>query len=155
MPVSSTGMAAVFAQETAEAFFKLLTIEHPTLTTPLRFVDREIGLVSNGATFIGAAFEIDLPDDTPDGLPTVQLSVDNVDREIIDTLRTLQAPFTARLDVVREADPDTIEASTPVMTALKADYDVLRVTADLGFEGLLNEPFPGDSFTPASHPGLF
>ena len=155
MPLSATGKAAVFAQETGEAFFKLLTIDHDLLATPLRFVDREIGLVSAGNTYIGSAFEIDLPDDGPDGLPTVQLGIDNVDRQIVDTLRTLQAPFTARLDIVREADPDTIEASTPVMTALKADYDVLRVTANLGFEGLLNEPFPGDSFTPASHPGLF
>ena len=56
---------------------------------------------------------------------------------------------------MREADPNTIEAGTPVLTSIRADYDVLAVTADLGFEGLLDEPFPGDAFTPASHPGLF
>jgi hypothetical protein len=51
--------------------------------------------------------------------------------------------------------PDMVEAGPFAMTLSEADYDAGQVTGILVFEDILSEPFPGDSFIPSTHPGLF
>ena len=151
---SSTFKSAAFAQETAEVMLIALTITHADLAAPIRVVNNHANIVSNGNTYVGFPFEIDLPD-VGNQLPRVTLRIDNVDRQIVDSLRVISSPFDLKLEVLLASQPDTIEASFEGLKAISARYDALTVEAELGFEDVLSEPYPGDSFTPARNPGLF
>jgi hypothetical protein len=162
--LSAPALAGVLAQETGEAYLLLLTITHASLATPIRVVNDHANLVSRGATYVAYPFEIDLPDDAPGEAPRVRLRIDNIGvpdsadplaRRVSDYIRAIDSPFTAALEVVLASTPDLVEAGPFTLTAQRAEYDAQIVSAELAFEDVLNEPYPGDSFTPASHPGLF
>jgi hypothetical protein len=100
-------------------------------------------------------FDIDLPGQDQDNVPQVKLEIDNVDRIIVDAIRAISTAATVDIEVVLASSPNTIEVGPITMTMRNIEYDALKVRATLVFEELFTEPYPGDSFTPASHPGLF
>jgi hypothetical protein len=142
-------------QETDEVFLCLLTIEHPSLATPFRFVDDFVNHDSRGNTFLGYPFSITLPDDDPDRLPEAKLDIDNTDRQIVEAVRSLVSPPYITVEVVLAAQPDQVEISFADMRLNQADWDASVVSGALAYEDVLNEQFPGRSFSPDSHPGLF
>ena len=153
--VSATLEAAVYAQQTDEIFLILLAISHADMSETLRFVNNTEDVVSGGETYTAFPFAIDLPSDTEDSLPSVQLVIDNIDRSIIEELRSIDSAPTIAVSVILSSAPDTIECG-PLSFSLKSiDYDAKVITAQLGFEDILNEPFPAGTFTPTDFPGLF
>ena len=153
--LSTAAKQAIFAPETDEVFLILVTISHPQLPAPLRAVNNTVNVTSRGDVFTAYPVRIDLPGESADEVARVQLQIDNVDRLILDTLRTLSEPPTVTVEVIMASTPDTVEAGPFAMTLHSAPYDALTVTGELAFEDILNEPFPGDTFSPALFPGLF
>ena len=155
--VSATFKAAVNAQETSEVFLVLLEIYHADIGPPttLYFVNNYEDVSSGGNTYTGFPFAINLPADLDNQLPTVQLQIDNIDRSIIAAIRGLSGPPTITIKVVLASSPDTIEAGPFEMTLRRIDYDAFTITGTLEVEDILNEPYPGDMFSPANFPGLF
>ena len=153
--VTLTTRQALYAQETGEAFLVLLTIDHPDLALPIRVSSDAVDTVSRGDTFLAFPFQLSLPDDTSNGPPRARLSIDNVDRTIVQTLRSIASAPTVLIEVVRGVEPDTVEAAFPDFELSNARYDVLTVQGDLTLESFLREPYPAAQFTPAGFPGLF
>lgn len=153
--VSSTLKAAVYGQETSEVFLVILEIDHDDLASPIRVVNNYENITSNGDTYTGYPFEINLPDDTEEGPGDVELRIDNVDRAIVQAVRDISGAATAELSVVLASDPDTIEVGPYSMTVREASYTSLVVTGTLTVEDILNEPYPGDLITPQNFPGMF
>lgn len=161
--MSLTARRAMNAPETDQVFLALLTIVHPELPEPIRVVNDfrpkdEQGvrkIVSRGEDFICYPFEAALPADHEDQLSRVRLRIDNVDREITASLRSISSAPRVVLEVVLASDPDTVEAGPFEFELVTASFDALVVEGELGFEPILNEPFPADSFTPNLFPGLF
>ena len=153
--LSLAARRAVNAQETVEVFLLLLTLDHPDLAEPIRVVNNLEPITSRGHSFIAYPFEIALPDEDPDTVARVTLRIDNVDREIVRSLRSITSPLSVGLEVVMAASPDTVEAGPFNMTLAAAEYDALTVTGELAFEDVLNEPFPGHSYVPGEYPGIF
>ena len=153
--LSQAARQAVNAQETDEVFLLLLTLDHEDLAEPIRVVNNTEDVVSRSDTYIAYPFEIALPDEDPESVARVTLRIDNVDREIVKSLRAISSPLSVGLEVVMAASPDTVEAGPFNMTLVSAEYDALTVTGDLAFEDVLNEPFPGASYVPSEYPGLF
>ena len=154
--VSATMEAAVYAQQTDEVFHILLEIAHADMSATLRFVNNTADVTSNSDVYTAFPFTIDFPPaDGEDRLPSVQLVIDNIDRSIIAELRDLDSAPTIDVSVVLASDPDTVECG-PLSFSLKSiDYDAQVITAELGFEDILNEPFPAGTFTPTDFAGLF
>jgi hypothetical protein len=166
--VSLTARQAIAAPESDETWIQLLTITHPSLPEPVRVSSDPTqvldiddaqgpvyGTVSRGQSYVHWPFEIHLPAEDGEQLPRVRLVIDNVDRRIAEGLRTIQGPPEVALEVVLASDPDTVEAGPFLMTLRRAVYDAAAISADLAFEDILNQAIPGDSFTPATTPGLF
>jgi hypothetical protein len=147
--------AGVFAQETGEAFLVLLSISHPDMETPIRLANNYSDVVSNGETYIGFPFGIALPGDSDENLPQTQIAIDNVDQRVIQAIRELSGPPTMTISVVLADTPGVIEAGPFAMTLREVNYDDQVITATVAYEDVLNEPYPGDFFTPANFPGLF
>lgn len=149
-PVSTTFRAAVYAQETGEVFLALLRIYHASLVSnPLRFVNNPSSIISNGEEYIGCPFTLTLPDDRDDKLAEVQLAIDNVDRLIVATIRTITTPLDAELEVIVASTPDVVEVPAQRFTIRQITWDINVVNGTLKHEDVLNERFPGGTFTAA------
>lgn len=146
---------AINAQTTGECFLLLLELSHASLATPIRVVNNTQDIVSNGRTFIGFPFQITLPDDDEEQQPRIRLAIDNVDRTIVTALRALQGPVDVAVEVVRAADPNTIEIRFEGFKLREARYTALEVSGDLLQEDVLSEPFPAHTFSPQFFPGIF
>lgn len=153
--LSTTARAAIYAQETGEVFLLLLTIDHDDLDSPIRVVDNTEDVTSRGDTYVAFPFDIALPDESPDSISAVRLTIDNVDRQVVDALRSISTPATVTLEVVLASDPDTVEAGPFDLSLRSADYTAEVVTAELVYEDVLNEPFPGGRFIPSDYQALF
>lgn len=147
--------AAVFAQETDEQFIVLLTLDHADLDAPIRVNSSGEDIISRGDTFVAYPFSIVLPDDVEDRPPRAKLQIDNIDRVIVQTIRTITSAPTITIEIVRAADLDTVEASFADFRMQKVTYDVNTVQGELTLEEFITEPYPARVFSPADFPGLF
>lgn len=155
MSVSAAFKRALLAQETDEAAIPLLTIAHPDMAETIRVACDGKAVTSRGNDFVAYPFAIDLPDQDPDRPPSMTLTVDNVDQDIVAGVRAVASPPTVTLEIVDSETPDTVEVGPYVMQLNSAAYDPLKVSGQLGFDDVLNEEFPGDGYTPQNFPDLF
>ena len=159
---------AITGQQTKEVFIVLTTFKHADLPTPLRFSsDPTIRhsltpllykTISRGLTFFYIPMSIQLPTETLDSPASAQLSVSNVGRELINTLRSMDVgtkPATVDMEIVLGSDPDVVGYSIPTLDMVQADWDADAVNLTLTIESLDREPFPSGNFDASGFPGLF
>lgn len=152
--LTATAVRELLKQNSAEVFLVLLTFTHPSITT-VRLVNNTKDIISRGNTYQAFPFELSLPADLAEQLPEVQLSLSNVDRRLIDELRLIQTPIAVALEVVTASAPNTVEVGPYLFNMTRVSFTDERITASLTGEPILNEPFPGKSFTPQRFPQLF
>lgn len=146
---------ALMAENSEITPLVLLTLWHPDMAEPARYVKDTHDVWSRGDRYMAAFFREKLPADIADELVTVELVVDNVDREIVATIRGLDAPPEVTLEVVTDLDPDTPEMGPFEFELKKAEYDTLEVRGQLAYEDILQEPFPAGTYNPVDFPALF
>ena len=153
--VSSLTRQALFAAETGEAFLVLLTLDHPDLAVPIRVTNDAVTTTSRGDSFVVFPFDLVLPDDQDNRPPRAKLVIDNIDRQIVQAIRSLSSAPTVLIEIIRAAAPDTVEAQFVDFRLTNVSYDVQRVEGDLTIEDFTAEPFPAATFSPGWFPGLF
>lgn len=156
--LTATTVREIFASETGEAWLVLLTIDHASLGAPIRVSSDGVDTVSRSNTYQHFPFRLTLPQEAAGELPRARLEIDNVDRQIVEALRLAaggaEGP-SVLMEIVRAAAPDTVEAAWPDFHIVDATYDVLTVGGELAMDLLEREPYPADSYTPATAPGVF
>ena len=152
---SLTFREAIYSQQTNEVFIVLVEIDHDDFASPIRVCNNSEDITSNGNVYVAYPFQIELPSDEDGDIPQAQLVIDNVDRSLTEAIRSIQSPPTVRIMVVLVSDPDTVEIDLPGFVFTNISYDVMTITGIISIENFLNEPFPGDIFTPTQFPGLF
>ena len=153
--VSAAFKQAIFAQETNEAFMLLVTISHASLAAPIRVCANGQDIVSNGNTFVGFPVQISLPSDEDDNAPTANMTIDNIDLQIIIGLRALTSPPNVDVAIVLASNPNLVEISMPTFKLRNVTYDSMTVTGELKVDDLTEEPYPADQFSPPLFPGIF
>lgn len=165
--ISMTAMASMFAEESGDYPIILLTIDHDDMDDPILISsdptervledDEQIlyGTVSRGDTYYFAPFSITLPTMTSDGPPTAQITIDNVNRSLIPTIRELLTSPTISMELVWSFDTDTVDIDYAAFTLSEIDYDDLTITATLNVPHFEDEPYPYGTFTPGQFPGVF
>lgn len=151
--LSTTAKQAIFSQETTEVFLMLVTLEHADITT-VRVVNNWENITSNSNTFVGYPFEFRIPSEDGESLSTVDLVITNVDKLLVDEVRSISTPIDVTLQIVLASDPDTVEASFS-MKMRQVEYDANLLKGTCNFEDLLNEPYPAGIYSPIDYPGLF
>ena len=153
--LSESFLRSAFSQETDEVWLILLTLSHPDLTDDIRVVHNPETITSRGQDYIGFAFDLTLPSDTEDRAPVAELRIDNVSLEIAQAVRSISSAPTVTIEIIRAADPNTVEISLTGFTLRNVRWDALAVSGSLALDDISIEPYPAGSFTPASFPGLF
>jgi hypothetical protein len=153
--MSLNAMRAMFAQETGEVFLVCLTITHPDITTQ-RLVNNTQPVVRAAGTYQPYPMQLKLPDERDDQLPQVDIVIDNVDRAVLEQIRTIKGVPQVTMEVILASSPDTVEAGPFDFSLKTASYDVLAITGTLGYEDdILNQTVPATEYTPTNSPGLF
>ena len=153
--LSTAARQAIFAPETSKVFLMLLTINHSDMAGPVRVVNNYENITSNGNLFTAYPFLFRLPSEDEDTLAQVELQITNIDRLLVDSVRSISSPFTVTLDIALSDTPDTIEAGPFAMNMREVKYDAMKLTGTCNFQDILNEAYPAGSYTPADYPGLF
>lgn len=153
--VTDAFIAACNAADTDECFIVLVTVNDPNLPAPVRLNTSGENQVSNGETYLACPIQVTLSDDTEDRPPQAKLVMDNIDRTIIAGLRSLNAPPTVTLQIVKASDLDTVEMELTDFEMRTITYNTLTIEGTLTLEALFSEPAAQHSFTPSLFPGLF
>lgn len=156
---------ALFADNSTEVPIFLLTITHPELDAPVylstdpteRVVTTKVyyRTQSRGTDFLYAAIEVTIPDEKDRAPPTSQLTIPNVDRELIPLARSVNSPASVKIEVVLASALDDVEMVWPQMDMTNLQYDVGQLIFDLTIDALMTEPYPSGRFLPAYFSALF
>lgn len=144
----------VFGQE-GGGFLTLLVLTHSILGTPLRFVNNNSNITSNGLDYIAYPFKVKLPEERTDAAPLARLTIANVDRQITQAIRQIATPISCDISLIRISDLDVVEVTLPTFQLRNVEGDFLQISGDLVLDDLTKEPFPQRTFTPAEYPGVF
>tara|TARA_R110000868_G_scaffold31576_3_gene115602 strand:- start:1829 stop:2302 length:474 start_codon:yes stop_codon:yes gene_type:complete len=153
---SAAARENLLATSASEPFFVLLEITHADLAVPVRVVNDTQNMTSNGVEFIGCPFNVTLPDDVAGQMPSAQLEVDNIGRDLTQWLEFSRGGQGARCRImqVMRSDPDTVEFDMTLdLTNMKITNET--VSGSLGFENMLNRTGTIPTFTPQNAPGLW
>lgn len=154
--LSPEAFRQMFAQEQTDSFLLCLTLTHADLAAPIRLVRNDRPIERAEGTFVACFFDMNLPEDGPDGPPQIQLSIDNVSKEIARAIRNLQGRVKVMLEVILATQPNIVEVGPHEMWLLSTSYDSSHVTGTLGFEDdILNQVFPHQVYNPENNPGAF
>jgi hypothetical protein len=146
---------AMYSQETGEVFLELLEISHVDMSSPIRVVNNTEAIVHGGNTYNAFPFKIKPPGEKQSEITRASLTIDAVDRTVIEAIRTITSPATVTYKVVLAATPDTVEAGPFVFSLKGTSYTAYHVSGELVYEDRLFMNIPSLKFSPRLFPGLF
>jgi len=152
--LSAPATASINAEATDEVWLTLLTIESPELTPPLRLVNNNASVTSRGNVYLAFPFDVDFPGQDEQSPGEARITIDNIDRSIVNLVRSIIAPPSVTMEVVLASSLDVVEAAFLNMTLRNVSYNSKTVTGYLRFEDIVVEPVTY-AMTPERFPGLF
>lgn len=155
-----------YSQQTDVAVIVLLTISSPELTDAIRVCNIPVekfsdlgenvyGCTSNQQRYLFLPFDISLPRDDKTGAVTAKLTIDNVNRQIVQYARQTKKALNVSIQIVLSNNLDYIELEFKDFKLTDVNYDGFQVSGNLSVDYLGLEPFPCGRFTPSGFPGLF
>lgn len=164
--ISENFRRAAFSQETDVAVIVLLTLSTEDLPDDIRVCNVPVqkfpelgvnvyGLVSNNKQYLFLPFDIELPQDDKTGAVSAKLTIDNVNRQIVQYARETKKPINVTVQVVLSNNLDYVEFESTDFKLTNVNYNGFSVSGDLSIDYLGLEPFPCGRFTPSGFPGLF
>jgi hypothetical protein len=149
--------------------YHTLEFRHASFATPIRVVRDTVNLVATleadapenpgeAVTFIGYAFEFDMPELTPDAAPEITITIDNVSLDIEDALNAA----IQTTDVVEvtyrpylSSDLSAPSMDPPLtMTVKTISATQFQITARASIGDYANRKFPFEEYTRTRFPGL-
>lgn len=164
--MSPDAIRAVFSPDSDKDLITLVTFYDPPVT-PIRLCDSyttrlsedstdvTYGVTSRGDNYIFLPLEITLPQEDEAQAPRCSITIRDVTRILIPTIRALTAPPKVKLELVLSNTPNTVEVSFDGFYITTFSYNRDQVTAELQMVNYDREPFPSHSFSPKYFPGLF
>ena len=152
--LSTPARQAVFSESTDEVMLVFLDLELPGGTT-LRVVNNWEPVERGGETYLPYRFDVAMPDERDEGLPIVQLRIDNVDRVILEELQQMNAPVPVKMNVALASSPDTTQAGQFEFRIVSVNWDEKNISSDMTFDDVLTEVYPGFRVNPSTHPAAF
>lgn len=154
--VSPAALQAALARETTQVFVPCLKINHAAFAAPIRVCYDSAPLERADGTYQPYPFNIQLPDQLQDQLPQAKVTIDNVDLEVCNAIRTLTGLPSVTMDVVLASQPDTIECGPFEFSLQHAQADAQSIQCQLGFEDdIFSQQVPAQQYLPVTSPGLF
>jgi Domain of unknown function (DUF1833) len=154
MPVQPQNIPAALATSSNVVWLALLTISiagYPSLYV----VNNSAPIVSRGVQYEPYPFNLTLPADDSESLPSVSLVLSNLDKAIVEFVRSQMTPPTIVIEIVTSAYPDIVEKSLSFLKLVSVTYDAMQLTGTLNVDDFMTQGFPAESYVPPQFPALF
>lgn len=148
-------LSAIHAQDTGEVVLPLVTLNEASLAAPIRIVPNYTPITHQGDDYLPLAFEVTLPDEEEEGVPVVQWTADNVDRQLVAALRQVSGVVSATIVWVMASDPDTVQVGPLDVEMRAAQYNARTISGTMGVEPILDAQFGSMEMNTKNAPGLF
>jgi hypothetical protein len=153
--LSNAALKAMMDEVTNEAFLLLVTFAHLPTNEIFRVVLNTEDITSQGALFTATFFEFSLPETSDRAPQGCNVSMDNVDRRMVDMLRRITEPLRVRIQLVLASQPDVIEMQLDDLVLREVSWDANRIEGTLVSEDPMNQAFPGHLYEPRTFQGIF
>lgn len=159
--LTAEGIAELFKEVSTHIFLTLLEVNHSSIPDgPYRFVNNQEDITYNSNVYSAAGFELSLPTDEAENVPTVEITLPSVDRVIVNGLRALAADERpdVTINIVRIDNVGTVTLEIGPLNFKLLNYTVssIEINLSLGYEqDFLNMPATSPIYSPAVAPGLF
>jgi hypothetical protein len=165
----SLALKEAYASATPDIIYYTLEFRHSLLPSPIRVVHDHNDLVATleltapenpgeEVTFIKYAFDIRKPEVSSSGVPTVEVSIDNVSRQIVAAIEYVMGSSDVIHATFREylASDLSGPANDPPLhlDVLSISVNVYRVSMTLGLVNLMNKQFPTLAYESETFPSL-
>lgn len=165
----SQALKEAYASATPDVIYITMELRHSALTQPIRVVLDSNDLVATleptapanpgePVTFQRYVFDLKKPEVTAQGVPTVELEIDNVSREIVAAIESILGTTERLKGTFREflaSDLSCPQNNPPMhMDVLSISANNLRVRAILGFANMQNKKFPTLAYDAETYPSL-
>lgn len=161
-PVSDNFRSEAFAATGSQPLLTLMKVmfeNNDGSAEDLYFVNNNVAIDSNVTgvvqTYQPSAFEVELAGDNKDKSGDLTLSFDSADRDVIRRLRAIEKRPEVEIYIVLGDDVNFAEFGPFEYQCKSFSVTANVVSVTLEVEPVLNEPIPGDRFTPQLFPGLW
>lgn len=156
MTISDSTLTALQRTDDSFGILYRLEISGGGLSQPVRLVADTRDLQSEGASWTGLPFSVQMPRQADKEIPRAQIVIDNVGREITADLEAMPpaSELLATISVVHRQTPDVVDYrfKAPISSV---SANPLSVTASMGVADLWRRPAVNMRFDPLTAPGLF
>jgi hypothetical protein len=155
MALHPSNVPSVNASATNTAFFFLLTITPPSGSETIYLVNNLEPVLSNGILYQPYPFKMSLPLDTGDKIPTIELTIDNVDQMLINAIRELEEAPSIRVQLVTSDFPDLVEKDLDFLRLRNVNYNAMTITGTLEVASIWARKYPSETVDAVRYPSLF
>lgn len=149
--------------------YHTLELNHPAFSTPIRVVRDYTDLTATleasapfnpnqAVVFTAFNFEFTKPEVSSNGVPQINITLDNVSTLIIGNIELAMTTMDLVTAIYREyisTDLSGPQNDPPIhMNLITITADVFHVTATAGFPDLMNRRFPSTAYESETFPGL-
>jgi hypothetical protein len=153
-PLSPQLLAQMLGQESSDPFLFLVTLSHSSFST-IRLVNDVDDFISNGNTFTAFPMQIGLPKDDGDSQRELTIEFDNINRDLITSIRSVTTEIDVKIEMVLASLPNDIQFEFSELKIQSLSYTKSRVVARLFMDSFLNTEMTSEKYTPTLFPGLF
>lgn len=132
----------------------LLTLEAPGFPVA-RLARAPYRVISRGLRFEKSWFGIEFADEKSDELGEYKVMIGNVDRRMVETIRSITEPVPATLEMVTNRDFDRLEMRPIRVEALSKRITPTKIEIPLGRDSVHKETVPHGTYNPRDDPGVF
>lgn len=152
---STPAMNALMAATTNEAFILLVTFTHVPTAETFRVALNTENITSNGNLFTATYFQFTLPETDSRAPQGCNITVDNVDQQMVPLLRSITQPLQVTLQLVLASQPDTVELELTDLLLRDVTWDANQIQGSLVSDDPLNQAFPAHLYEPRTFQGIF
>lgn len=153
----SQALKEVYASAGPSIVLETLELNHATFPSVFRIVRDHIahdfGLENGGptVTFQPFPFSVVQPKENEKGTPTLQIQIDNVDRQLVDLLEGTQDGTNTPIDVIYriylDTETDEPQNDPPLQLSLfNVSVSNQRATGTARRDDVINRKFPGEVY---------
>jgi hypothetical protein len=153
--LSTQMLVAAHAESTGEVVLPLVKLSQAGWDDAICIVPNWEPVTHQGDVYEPLAFQINLPDEEAEGVPVLNWVADNVDRRLVEVLRTVSGAVGAQIVWVLASSPDHIEVGPLDVEMRAAEYDAQQISGTLGVEPILETQFGHLIMNPKNTPALF
>lgn len=153
--LSTQMLTAMHAEASGEVVLPLVKLTQAGWGDAICIVPNWEAITHQGDEYLPLAFQIGLPDEEAEGVPVLNWVADNVDRRLVEALRSVSGVVQARIVWVLASTPDHIEVGPLEVEMRAAQYNAFQISGTLGVEPILETQFGHMVMNPKNTPALF